>query len=54
MTLKIRHEHYERYGTQLAKNRGYTQIPITVERFKFELNRKKSKFERYGLISTPI
>jgi hypothetical protein len=37
---------------RLAKHPLCTQIPITVERFKFELNRKKSKFERYRLITT--
>jgi hypothetical protein len=34
------------------KNRDYTHLPTSFERFRRELNRKKSKFERYGLIST--
>jgi hypothetical protein len=39
-------------GGQLGLNRLYTQIPLTVERFKFDLNRKRSKLECYGLFNS--
>jgi hypothetical protein len=29
----------------LAQNRDYTHLPISFERFRCEVNRKKSKFE---------
>jgi hypothetical protein len=34
---------------QLLKYRHYTDVPISFEHFGCELNRKNSKFERYGL-----
>jgi hypothetical protein len=38
----------------LAKNPHYAHLPASFERFTYELNRKRSKFERKGLISTVI
>jgi hypothetical protein len=39
---------------QLAKHRHYTHLPTSFERFRRELNRKKSKFERYGLVTSTM
>ncbi len=33
------------------KDRHYAHLPTSFEHPKCELNRKKSKFERYGLVS---
>ena len=35
----------------LAQNLYYDHLPTSFERFRCELNRKKSKFERYGLLT---
>jgi hypothetical protein len=44
--------HVGSVARQLAKYRHYTHLPISFERFRCELNRKKSKFECYGLLAT--
>jgi len=36
---------------QLLKHRDYTHLPTSFKRFRCEVNRKQSKFERYGLLN---
>src|ERR1017187_1524834 len=37
---------------QISLNLYYTHLPTSFKRFRCEVNRKKSKYERYGLVTS--